>query len=440
MLRLLLAISAAGFAAAAETDVWPEIVGPAQGEIPPPASGAVNWRTDFPAALGEAKSANRPLLVTWRCLPCKQCADFDKTVLGGTPQLTPLLQGFITVRMTDASMLDQRFFPYRGYQDLDLSWWAYFMSPEGRIYGIFGGKDHVSDATRISETALANSLRRVLAHHHDPRRESWNIDGPAPNLTAPVAGPRENPAFSRFTDSKPWFAKQTCLHCHQVGDLENFAAMEDGTFDLNAFTQPWPLPENVGVVLDRDDGLRVTKVLAGSAAETAGIRPGDSLAMAQERKLFGQADFRGVLHRAPLGDAEIVVGWLRGGAYHTAPLRLREGWRQAENWWRKTVYEGVYGPGFGFFPIKGPNHGKGRMSFRPFMGPPDKRTQNPWWPLGLRPNMEIVAVNGRNDDWNSRQLLAWFRLNHEPGDKVTLQVRQGGKTRDFTRTLPEKSR
>ncbi|MEM7015159.1 MAG: hypothetical protein AAF585_27185, partial [Verrucomicrobiota bacterium] len=228
---------------------------------------------------------------------------------------------------------------------------------------------------------------------------------------------------------------QACVHCHQVADIENFGHLEQGTFDVKAFTQPWPLPENVGIVVDRDDGLLVRQLRADSAAERIGLQVGDSLVMAEGRRLFGQADFRGALHRAPLGDAKIEIGWLRAGEYHSGVLELSEGWRTTEIAWRKSVYDGVYGEWIGFFPLKGPNQGKGSMSIRPFMGPRDKVTKNPWHELGLRPGMEIIAINGRNDDWGSRETLTWFKLNHEKGDEVILKIK-GGKT--FTTTLPLK--
>src|SRR6185503_6285875 len=117
----------------------------------------------------EAKESNRPLFVTMRCLPCKQYSAFDKEVLEGGPQLNPLLARFVTVRLTNAANIDVRMFPVEGFQDLDLSWWGYFLSPEGKLYGVYGGRDHISDATRISSAGLSTALWRVLNHHYDPR-------------------------------------------------------------------------------------------------------------------------------------------------------------------------------------------------------------------------------------------------------------------------------
>lgn len=413
---------------------WKEIVGPSEGSIPDPAKGDVTWREDMSAALAEAKETGRPVLVTWRCLPCKQCAAFDKDVLEGGVELTPLLQQFITVRMTDAAKLDERIFPYRGYQDLDLSWWGYFLSPDGQVYGVFGGKDHVSDTTRISEKAFINCLQRVLAHHYDPRREDWNIDGPLPDLSGSPVTPKDSSAFDAFEEKRPWVEKQDCMHCHQVGDLVHVEAMEKGLFKVEQMTQRWPLPENVGILLDRDDGLLVLDVEAGSAAADAGIKKGDQLAMAGDRRLFGQADFRGVLHRAEYGATSIPVGWTRDGEAMVGTLETGKDWRVTENSWRKTVYEGVVGPHLGFFPLKGPNQGKGKLSLKPFMGPGGEQQENPWWNTGLRPGMEIVEVDGRSDDWDSRQFLTWFRLNHQVGDEVTITVK-GGQT--FKRVLEE---
>jgi Thioredoxin-like len=101
---------------------WSEILGPTKGTIPPAPSFKVDWRTDLASALAEAKEKQRPLFVTLRCLPCKQCAEFDKEVLDGGSDLDPLLAQFITVRLTNAAAIDLRIFPVEGYQDLDLSW------------------------------------------------------------------------------------------------------------------------------------------------------------------------------------------------------------------------------------------------------------------------------------------------------------------------------
>ncbi len=417
---------------------WREVLGPPAGEIPPDPGGDVLWRPDFDAALAEAEATRRPIFVTWRCLPCKQCAEFDKNVLEGSERLDPLLRRFVTVRMVDAAQLDERYFPYRTHQDLDLSWWGYFLRHDGTFYGVFGGKDHVSDSTRISEAALVNSLRRVLEHHYDPRREAWGIDAPAPDRSSPKAGPKDTRGYALLLEKRPGLGGAhpqhgSCLHCHQVGDMRTMEAIEEGTFDPGAMLRQWPLPENVGITLDRDDGLRVAGVAESSAAAAAGIRAGDRLGMADGVRLFGQADFRGVLHRAAYGADTIPLAWMRGGEFVTGDLEVAGDWRRAENSWRKTVYDGVFGPTMGFFPLPGPKAGKGEgLSIKPWMGP-DPATR-PVYGSGLRPHMEITSIGEMDEDMEVRKLITWFRLNHRPGDEVSYTVR-GGEVYRFT--LPE---
>src|SRR5688572_29197284 len=104
---LLIALIASLFnlAAPAAAPNWNEILGPSQARLPAPLPDIV-WRTDLQKALAEAKELKRPLFITLRCLPCKQCSAFDKDVLEGGPLLSPLLSQFVTVRITDAKQLD----------------------------------------------------------------------------------------------------------------------------------------------------------------------------------------------------------------------------------------------------------------------------------------------------------------------------------------------
>src|SRR5688572_24917522 len=417
---------AAGFASGADVN-WTEVLGPAKGEpAAAPAQQKVVWRSDLKAALAEAKRDNRPVFLTLRCLPCKQCSAFDQNVLEGGDEITPLLRQFITVRLTSASDLDLNMLPIEGFQDLDLSWWGWLLSPDARVYGVFGGRDHVSDETRISVPALANTLRRVLAHHHDPRRATWDIDGSAPRVEADPLKPAELPGYRNWlSGAHEEVRKQTCIHCHQVADILRQPAIDAKTFDKLRDTQVWPLPENVGITLDRDHGLLVKKVESGSPAAGAGVQPGDVLGMAGGRRLFGQTDFRGVLHRAPGGDTTLPIAWLRDGKVMTAMLSLKDGWRKTNGDWRMSISQGNIGADPTFFPLSASKNERLRAGVGP-----DAMAVKPYWgnePIvasraGLAKNHVIAAVNGKRPNVTGRAFLVWFRMNFEPGDRVTLDV------------------
>lgn len=409
----------------------------------------VTWHSDLRSALAQAQRENRPVFVTLRCLPCKQCSAFDKSVLEGGPELDPLLKQFVAVRLISTADADRRLLPLQGFQDLDLSWWGYFLSPEGRIYGIFGGRDAVSDATRISVPALANTLRRVLEHHYDTRRPGWeerfNIDGPAAKLEGDAKGPSTYPGFDSWLSHA---RKETqtqvsagCIHCHQVAEVLRQPKVDAGTFDRDRDLRMWPLPENVGLTLDRDDGLRVTKVTAKSPADEAGFVVGDVLVEAGGRRLFGQTDFRGVLHRAPIGSADIPLHWLHEGSIKEGTLHLVDGWRRTDLGWRKSVADGNIGVGPGFYPLAASASERtargipaDSMAINPFFG---KQTTAAVWQAGMRGNQIITAVGDEHSNITGRPFLVWFHLHHEPGDAVTFTVMdEKGQTRKIECKLP----
>ncbi|MGY8653577.1 MAG: thioredoxin family protein [Verrucomicrobiia bacterium] len=411
---------------------WNEILGPPHGKLPGPDAYAVKWRGNLNAALAEAREKNRPLFATFRCLPCKQCSSFDQDVLDGGPRLTPLLTQFITLRITDAEALDLRLFPVAEFQDLDISWWGYFLSPQGQIYAIYGGKDHVSDKTRISEESLANTMERVLAHHYDPRRKGWNVDGAAPSLDGARRPPSSLPGYKSWKSKMgPHVQSQTCLHCHQVNDILRAPAVDAGTFDKRTDFDVWPLPENVGIHLDRDHGLRVNKVESGSPAARLGIRTGDVLGAAEGRRLFGQTDFRGVLHRGPKAAGSISLVWRRGSEVMEGELEVEPGWRKTIMDWRASVSGGIAGVYPGFFPNR-TNDGKrqkygltkGKMAVTPYLG---KQLKGPAVAAGLKRDHVITAVDGYAQDITGRKLLTWINMNYDPGDRVTFHVRDSRK-------------
>ena len=417
---------------------WSEILAPANVRLPEPLP-SVRWRIDVPSALKEAREQNRPLFVTMRCLPCKQCSAFDKSVFEGGAALDPLLRQFVTVRLTDAQAVDLRLMPMEGFQDFDLSWWGWLLSPEGKVYSVFGGRDEVSDETRISVPALAATLKRVLDHHYHPRRPAWDVDGPAPTQTGNPTTPKDLPGYASWRQrGGPEVKAQTCIHCHQVAEIVRQPAVDLRQFDKRRDFDVWPLPENVGLTVDRDHGLLVTQVTSGSPAEKAGLRPGDELGASGGRRLFGQSDFRGVLHRGPRGAGAIDLHWLRDGSVQSGTLNVSDGWRRTVLDWRMSVSQGNVGAGPDFFPLPF-NAGKrkaygvpeGRMAVEPYTW--DESAART---AGVRGNDCVIAVDGQSPDVAGRGFLVWFRQRYEPGDAVTLTLRDPqGKERKVSYRL-----
>lgn len=429
-------------------DQWADILSPPQGRWPQ-ATKRVEWLPDLAPAFERARREQRPLFVTFRCLPCKACSDFDKDVLEGGPQLSPLLERFVTVRLTTIDQADLRLFPFESMQDLDVSWWGWFLDPDGRVLGVFGGRDTQGDQTRVSVQSLAATLARVLDHFSDPRRPTWDIDGPLPITAGEPLTVRSLPWWDDWT-KLPFRGvdENGCLHCHQTAELLRHDDVAAGRFDKQRDFDVWPLPENVGITLDLHDGLLVTAITPGSPADRAGLKPGDRLAGALGRRLFSQTDFRAALHNGPwLAPGTVPIAFTRGDAdartIHTADLALSGHWRDTDLGWRTSVADAPVGAGPGFSwalrlaPAERKKLGlEGRLAVKPWFGPPAVQAKSPAYKAGLRPTHVITAVNGQSPNIEERAFMVYIRQTFNPGDRVTLTVRDGSRTRDISYTLP----
>ena len=105
------------------------------------------------------------------------------------------------------------------------------------------------------------------------------------------------------------------------------------------------------------------------------MQAGDELLAAGDRRIFGQADFRGVLHREANPTGSILIRWLRDGRLMSGTLELGEGWRETVVWWRSSVSGGNIGSGPGFWPLRGPRDG---VEARRNGG------SSPWWGQNAR--------------------------------------------------------
>lgn len=98
----------------------------------------------------------------------------------------------------------------------------------------------------------------------------------------------------------------------------------------------YPLPENVGLVLDVDAGNRVQRVLPGSPAESAGLQAGDVLTTIGTTPIRSQADCMFALHLAPQ-QGDLTIHYQRHHQAQQATISLQYGWKKSNFLWRPSA-------------------------------------------------------------------------------------------------------
>lgn len=395
---------------------------------------------DIEDALKLARKENRPVFATVRCLPCKQCSWIDGAIMKPTPELEAKMQNFVCLRITNMRELDARVFKFEQYQDMDCSWWGWFFDPDGRIYSVYGGIDIDGDKSRISVKGLINTMDRVLKYHYHPDRETWNLLGEAPKTRGKADTPLKHDGWKNWAKDnqradKVLADKKECLHCHEVAEVVRQPLFDKQKFDKQADFYVWPYPENIGLELDLDDGLKIKKVIADSPAHKASMQAGDRVDAINGELVFSSTDVRRILNGLPFGDCKIeVLTRDSNGEGMLMPLELKGDWRKYDLGWRKSVAEANIGAHPGFpWPLAGDRKAAGveagKLCIKPYMpkGPAGNAGD-----AGLKANDIIIAVDGESPDLVGRAFLAWFRMKYEPGDEITLSVINSGKKRDIT--------
>jgi serine protease Do len=333
-----------------------------------------------------------------------------------------LARQFVLVRVTRMRDVDLALFEF----DYDLTWMGFFLSPQEKIYGRYGGRDAGPADARVSLAGLCYALEAAIKKHQRERPTSDHRPLERSQLTvADYPGFRKLPA-------------KACVHCHQVYDLRREARQESRKWSLDD-VWVYPQPENVGLTLDVDAGDRVTRVLAGSPAASAGLRAGDRLMKIGEQTVASSADAQYALHRA--GSARtLAVHWQRDGREYARSLDLPDGWRKTDVSWRWSLRGLDPAP-----PVRGDDLsaaekaalglGPKRLAFRqgPFV--PEAAEQ-----AGVRQNDVIIGIDGKELEMNSQQFGAYIRLGYKVGDRPTINLLRAGRRLDIPLSLAGRRR
>jgi hypothetical protein len=382
---------------------------------------------DWEAALAQARSSGKPLLVVLRCVPCPPGRNLDSKVMRPDEELETIEKKFVCVRLIQTNNLDLNLFQY----DYDMSWAAMFLGPDLAVYGRYGTRNASgpeSDA-HLSVDGFRKAAERALKLHHAYPKNQAQLGAKTGRL-AEYRRPQEIPGLEDRPAKAT--ARQNCIHCHMVREYALRAKWEEGRLSESDLWV-YPMPERVGLTMDIDDGLRVKSVAKGSPASEAGIVAGDELVSLGGQPLISTADIQWVLHNAP-GDVQLSATLLRGERELEKTISLTGDWKKSDIAWRASSWYGLR-QGVKFDPL--PAEEKRRRGIQPDQlalavkglfgkgGPKVKEA-------GVQMNDVIVAVDGKTESMTESEFLAYLRLNHGPQDSVRLTILRGDSRRDLT--------
>jgi S1-C subfamily serine protease len=225
-----------------------------------------------------------------------------------------------------------------------------------------------------------------------------------------------------------------CFHCHQVNEAIDRRLKGAGKWDRETVYR-YPLPDNLGLFLEVDQGPVVRRVDPGSVGEKLGLKKGDLLQTIGAVPIHSIADVQFALDRAPR-KGEIELKWKRDGKMHSGMLALPEGWRRSDVSWRASVRRMVPS-----LPLRGAQlTAQEKKALRLEPGHLAFRQRSPVsaqaGTAGVRAGDVIVGIDGKHlRGTDSDALRDHVRRHYLVGDRIQVNVLRDGKRLNLPLTL-----
>ena len=309
------------------------------------------------------------------------------------------------VRLSKLRDVDLNVFEF----DYDLTMMIFFLNADEHVYGRYGGRDGKNPDGRQSLAGLRYAMQAAIDTHRRKAKKPIPKSDDRPQFVRDLFGGRRG----------------GCVHCHQIKKKEHDNLRRNGQWNLNRIWR-YPLPDNLGFVLEVDRGNVVKRVESDSSAARVGLRPGDVVDNIGDHTIRSFGDAQYALDKSPKSGS-IEITWRRGDETMQKRLALREGWRRTDLSWRRSMQWVV--PSARVF---GRNLKEEERQARGLSA-----KQLAFWQLypvsssakaaGVREKDIILGFDGKKLDMTNFEFLGHVRRNYLVGDKVTIDVLRGDK-------------
>ncbi len=388
---------------------------------------------NIPQAMAEARRLNKPMFVTFRCVPCKDCAAFDADVANGNDHVRELAkEKFVSVRQVEMKGVDLSQFQF----DHDLNWAGMFINADGVVYARYGTQSAEGSDAYNSIEGLLNTMNRVLELHAGyPGNKAELVD--KRGKPRPVVNALELPGLRNPAKYAQQTSRQNCIHCHNIHDAEHQHALDTGTYNVEMLYK-YPLPDSIGMKIDRISGISVQLVTPSSAAAHAGIAAGENVIRMNGQRIASIADMQWVLHHLPGTDTQVEVETDSG----KHQLSLAAGWKKHDFSWRGSMWNAP--PRFQVWTPPASDEVRRKLD----VPESDSALEVRWinkegiggrqaFEAGLRQGDVIVAMEGKPFHLTTKQFNSHLKLNYKVGDTLPLTVVRDGKRIDISIPLAE---
>ena len=238
---------------------------------------------------------------------------FDGQVVRPPEKFRQAAEDYVCVRVVNINELDLNLFAF----DYDLTMAILLAHPDGTVFHRYGGRTHRSP---MNMDTLVDLMKQGLASYRS------YLANPAPPPAKPPVRVRELILDRMKGRMKPMFG---CLHCHYVREARQNLSLEAGTWAPNQFWI-WPLPSRIGLKMNQQRQYEVEQVAVGSAADVAGIEPGDVLQRLAGRRILTKQDIQWVLNECEDEAISLPFELSREGQKITGELRLAPAWKTGD--------------------------------------------------------------------------------------------------------------